>query len=152
MKNAKVLIFTLGREEFALEVKYISSIEPYYDITNIPGVSSMMLGVISLRGLVTPIIDLKQLLNIEVNEKRKVEDQKILVTNKDNEIIGYLIDVASDVIDINRTDIQPTPEIFKQKNESYVQGIFKINGRIIKILNSNCLLGTIGKKSENNYC
>lgn len=128
----KVISFSLKDEEYAIPVKIVGSIERMQQITRVPKTSKHIKGVINLSGVVTPIIDLRKRFGIEdqpYNESTRI----IIVYFKDIEI-GIIVDAAKDVIDIESAAIEPTPEVIGSIDVDYVEGVVKVDNRLLILL------------------
>lgn len=111
----KVIVFQLKDEEFAVSVQQIGSIERIQTITRVPNTAHFVKGVINLRGVVTPIIDLRSRLGIE--EAEYTESTRIIIVNLEDMEVGLIVDAANDVIDISTETIEPAPEVIGAVNE-----------------------------------
>lgn len=137
-KYLKVIVFQLKDEEYAIEVDYVTSIEKMQKITRIPGVPSYIKGVMNLRGVIIPVVDLRSRFQLE--EIDYEENTRILVLNKDGDEIGFIVDGANDVIDISSTDIEPTPEVVGGVKEEYLRGVVKMGDRLFTLLHLEKIL------------
>ncbi|MDA3129253.1 chemotaxis protein CheW [Aliibacillus thermotolerans] len=137
-KDLKVIVFQLKDEEYAIEVDYVTSIEKMQKITRIPGVPSYIKGVMNLRGVIIPVVDLRSRFQLE--EIDYEENTRILVLNKDGDEIGFIVDGANDVIDISSTDIEPTPEVVGGVKEEYLRGVVKMGDRLFTLLHLEKIL------------
>ncbi|WP_035425577.1 chemotaxis protein CheW [Halalkalibacterium ligniniphilum] len=133
MKNLKVIVFQLKDEEYAIEVDYVQSIERMQPVTRIPGTPSFVTGVMNLRGVITPIINLRK--RFEIEEKEYDEATRILVISTENLEIGFIVDGANDVIDIPTEKIEPTPEVVGGVEAEYLRGVVKLDNRLFTLLN-----------------
>ncbi|MDV2885750.1 chemotaxis protein CheW [Alkalihalophilus pseudofirmus] len=129
----KVIVFQLKDEEYAIEVDYIQSIERMQPVTRIPSTYPFVTGVMNLRGVITPIINLRKRFGIE--EKGLDEATRILVIQKGDIEIGFIVDGANDVIDIPVDKIEPTPEVVGGVEAEYLRGVVKLNKRLFTLLN-----------------
>jgi purine-binding chemotaxis protein CheW len=129
----KVIVFQLKDEEYAIEVDYIQSIERMQPVTRIPSTYPFVTGVMNLRGVITPIINLRKRFGIE--EKGLDEATRILVIQKGDIEIGFIVDGANDVIDIPVDKIEPTPEVVGGIEAEYLRGVVKLNKRLFTLLN-----------------
>ena len=129
----KVIVFQLKDEEYAIEVDYIQTIERMQPVTRIPGTFPFVTGVMNLRGVITPIINLRKRFNIEVKEFDQAT--RILVISKDDLEIGLIVDGANDVIDVPEDKIEPTPEVVRGIEADYLRGVVKLNNRLFTLLN-----------------
>ncbi|WP_100404946.1 chemotaxis protein CheW [Bacillus solitudinis] len=132
-KDIKVIIFQLKDQEYAIEVDYIQSIERMQPVTRIPRTFPFITGVMNLRGVITPIINLRKRFGVE--DKEYDEATRILVVSKENLEIGFIVDGANDVIDIPVEKIEPTPEVIDGIEAEYLRGVVKIGNRLFTLLN-----------------
>lgn len=129
----KVIVFQLNDEEYCIPVNEVRSIEKLQHITRVPRTAPYVKGVINLRGVVTPIIDLRirfQLGQMSYNESTRV----IIVAIGDMEV-GLVVDAANDVIDIDTTTVEPPPEVVGGIESDYLKGVIKIDRRLLILLN-----------------
>ncbi|WP_047984863.1 chemotaxis protein CheW [Ornithinibacillus californiensis] len=128
----KVIVFQLKDEEFAVSVQQIGSIERIQTITRVPNTADFVKGVINLRGVVTPIIDLRSRLGIEATDFN--ESTRIIIVNLDEIDVGLIVDAANDVIDIPIDSIEPAPEVIGAVNDDYIEGVAKLENRLLILL------------------
>ncbi|WP_010093398.1 chemotaxis protein CheW [Ornithinibacillus scapharcae] len=128
----KVIVFQLKDEEFAVSVQQIGSIERIETITRVPNTAKFVKGVINLRGVVTPIIDLRSRLGIE--ESDYTESTRIIIVYLDDMEVGLIVDAANDVIDISTDAIEPAPEVIGAVNADYIEGVAKLENRLLILL------------------
>ncbi|EJW15582.1 chemotaxis protein CheW [Paenibacillus alvei] len=142
-EELKVVVFTLGEEEYGIEVEKVKTIERMLPITRVPKTYDFIKGVINLRGVVVPVIELRGrfgLPSAEVTEQSRI----IIVAYEDLEV-GFIVDSANDVIDIIDEDIEPAPEVVGGIQAKYLRGVAKIgDNRLLIMLN----LAEVLNKSE----
>lgn len=126
------LTFSLGEEEYALELEVVNEIIKPRDVTDIPRVPSFIRGVISLRGIVVPIFDLRGRLNIGVVEPGPTT--RIVVCQQDEKIAGLLVDSINQVVTIPGNRIEPPPTVLSGLDRDFVEGVGRINGRMLILL------------------
>mgnify|MGYP001462558823 CR=1 FL=1 len=132
-KVKKVIVFKLKDEEYALSIEQVSSIERYQTITRVPQTAPFVKGVINLRGVVTPIIDLRARFGIE--EIEPTEQSRIVIVYFDDMEVGLIVDVANDVIDIPEDIVEEPPEVVGAVNVDYIEGVAKMGDRLLILLN-----------------
>ncbi|WP_191556406.1 chemotaxis protein CheW [Metabacillus idriensis] len=137
-KQMKMIVFQLNHEEYGIPVDKVRSIEKIQTFTRVPGTEPFVKGVINLRGIVTPIIDLRTRFNLE--QKPFTESTRIIVASLDQFEVGLIVDAANDVIDLVLNDVEPAPEVVGAVEADYVEGIAKIDRRLIIILDLNKVL------------
>jgi purine-binding chemotaxis protein CheW len=133
LNEQKVIIFQLKDEEYAVPVQEVKSIERMQHITRIPRTVPFVKGVINLRGVVTPIIDLRSRFDIE--ETGYTDSTRIIIVSVGTIEAGLIVDSANDVIDLEAESIEPPPEVVGGVDAEYIQGVAKIEKRLLILLN-----------------
>lgn len=137
--DLKVIVFQLKDEEYGIPVQSVKSIERMQYITRVPGVSKFVKGVVNLRGVVTPIIDLRIRFGIE--EVSYSESTRIIIVVVNEELeVGLIVDAANDVIDIPDGGIEPPPEVVGSIEAEYLNGVAKLERRLLILLNLSKVL------------
>lgn len=145
LEDFKSVVFRVGNEEFGLPIQQVLSIERMQSITAVPKMPKYVVGVINLRGIVTPIVDLrKALLEREAQEK---DTTRIIVVNVDDNPIGLVVDAATDVLDIPPDSIQQL-NLSRDYHAAYLLGIAKLNARLLILIDINNLLQNITTLDE----
>lgn len=134
----KVIVFQLKEEEYGVPVKYVGSIERMQNITRVPRTPEFVKGVINLRGVVTPIIDLRERFDLETAEY--TDSTRIIIVNIDDKEVGMIVDGANDVIDIPESTIEPPPEVVGSVEADYIHGVAKLDKRLLILLNLDKVL------------
>ncbi len=128
----KVIVFQLKDEEYAVSVQQVGSIERIEPITRVPQTADFVKGVINMRGVVTPIIDLRKRFGIEETEFS--DSTRIIIVYMDDIEVGLIVDAANDVIDIPESAIEPAPEVVGSVDVDYIQGVAKLENRLLILL------------------
>lgn len=132
VRNRKVIVFQLNDEEYAVSVTQVGSIERIQPITRVPQTADFVKGVINLRGVVTPVIDLRVRFNME--QKDFDELSRIIIVYMDDMEVGLIVDEANDVIDIPEDTIEPPPEVVGTVDVDYIEGVAKLENRLLILL------------------
>jgi purine-binding chemotaxis protein CheW len=140
----KSIVFQLNNEEYALPVEMVGSIERMADITRVPRTDKFVKGVLNLRGVVTPIIDLRARFGFEFINY--TESTRMIIIHPNGMDVGLIVDAAYDVIDIPINDIEPAPEIVGAVEIDYIKGVAILDDRLLILLNIEKVLS----KSERN--
>jgi purine-binding chemotaxis protein CheW len=138
LEDVKVIVFRLQSEEYGVEVQQVKSIERLDHITRIPKTPKFVRGVINLRGVVTPIIDLRERFDLEQTEN--TEGSRIIVVAVNDLEVGLIVDSANDVIDIPLNAIEPPPKVVGGVEAVYLRGVAKLQDRLLILLNLNRVL------------
>ncbi|MFY0759021.1 chemotaxis protein CheW [Metabacillus dongyingensis] len=137
-KQMKMIVFQLNHEEYGISVDKVRSIEKIQVITRVPGTKPFVIGVINLRGIVTPVIDLRT--RFDMQQMPFSDSSRIIVAALDQYEVGLIVDAANDVIDLEMDEIEPAPEVVGAVEDDYVEGVAKIDRRLIIILDLNKVL------------
>lgn len=127
------LSFSLGSEDYALDISMIREILKPREITAIPRVPDFLLGIISLRGNIIPIFDLKRRLGLGVVTVD--EDSRIIVCQEGDLLAGLLIDRITQVTSISEEGIEPPPAIFSGRDRAFLDGVGRVQGKVLILLN-----------------
>lgn len=142
-EEIKVIVFKLGEEEYGIEVDKVQTIERMMPITRVPKTYSFIKGVINLRGVVIPVIDLRGRFGIE--EAEHTDQTRIIIVAVNEMEVGFIVDSANDVIDLERSSIDTPPDVVGGVKAKYLDGVAKIGEeRLLIMLN----LSEVLNKSE----
>jgi purine-binding chemotaxis protein CheW len=131
-QSEKYLLFNLGKEEYGIDIARITAIEELQKITAIPDMPEYVRGVINLRGKVIPAVDLRLRFGIE---EREYDDRTcIIIVSVNENTIGLIVDIVSEVHEISKNDIGPPPS-FKNASgkDQYIEGLAR-KGEEVKII------------------
>jgi purine-binding chemotaxis protein CheW len=129
----KIIVFQLGEEEYGISVEEVQSIEKIQHITRVPGVKEYVKGVINLRGVIIPIIDLRT--RFKLQEQLNHELTRIIMIRLNDIEAGLIVDAANDVVDIDEKTIASVPDTVDGTAAEYLNGVVKVGSRLIVLLN-----------------
>ncbi|QAY65616.1 chemotaxis protein CheW [Paenibacillus protaetiae] len=133
-EEVKVIVFALADEEYGIEVDKVRTIERMMPITRVPKTPAFVKGVINLRGIVVPVIDLRG--RFQLQETEPTDNSRIIVVAVNEMEVGFIVDSANDVIDIDTDTIDSPPEVVGGIKAKYLHGIAKIgDNRLLIMLN-----------------
>ncbi|QOY34493.1 chemotaxis protein CheW [Anaerobacillus isosaccharinicus] len=138
MNEIKVIVFQLKDEEYGVEVHQVKSIERMQHITRVPRTTDFVKGVINLRGVVTPIIELRNRFGIEQIET--TDSTRIIIVAVGNMEVGLIVDAANDVVDIPTDLVEPPPQVVGGIEADYLRGVAKMEKRLLILLNLDKVL------------
>ena len=131
--SRQYLAFNLGDEEYALDIKQISEIIKVREFTDIPRAPGFILGIISLRGVVVPVFDLRLRLNLGVSEL--MPTTRIVVCQNEDVSVGLLVDSINQVVNLIDDEVEPPPGVLSGLDREMVSGLGRYQGRMIILLN-----------------
>jgi purine-binding chemotaxis protein CheW len=135
--DRELIAFRIGDQEFCVNIMSVREIRGWTPATAMPHSPAHMKGVINLRGVVLPIIDLSARLGMKPAEPsvRHV----IIVAQVRRKVVGLLVDAVSDILTVTDDNIQPTPEISSEIERQFAQGILAIEKRMICLVELEAL-------------
>ena len=136
----ELLTFTLGSEEYAIDILRVQEIRGYDQVTAIANSPAFIKGVINLRGAIVPIIDLR----IKFNLPGVTYDQftVVIILNVMKRIIGVVVDSVSDVIALAHGAIKPPPEFGSTFNTEYLMGLATVEERMLILVDIERLMSS----------
>lgn len=141
MGEVQLVAFVLENEEFAVDIKQVSEVLKITKITPLPRSIDFIEGVINLRGEIIPVIDLCKKFGLERNDRRGESGRIIIVEIGDDEV-GLIVDAVTEVIRLPKNSIQLPPTDVAGTRNDLIQGIGKMDERLIIILNLEKILTT----------
>lgn len=137
--NNEYVIFKLNGEHYGIEIKNVENIEKLIPITRVPYTENFVEGVVNLRGVIIPVVDLRKRFNIPA---RILDDEsRIIIVNLAEIKIGMIVDSSSEVLKLDREDIDAAPIIRGNSGTEFIREIGKSEGRIIMLIDLNKVLG-----------
>ncbi|MDE2579870.1 MAG: chemotaxis protein CheW, partial [Hyphomicrobiales bacterium] len=141
---AKVIAFRIGEQEYCVDVMSVWEIRCWTPATPLPHSPGFVRGVINLRGVVLPIIDLAARLGFPARDN--VAQQVVIVARVGERTIGVLVDAVSDILQISPDLVQPPPDIYDPMKETFIRGVLVTEGRMISLI---CLENVLPAQERN---
>jgi len=140
--SQQYLTFMLANEEYGVDILTVQELRGWEETTPIPNTPSFVLGVINLRGVVIPIIDLRDRFGLE---KIPYGPTTVVIIVKVNaggkeRVVGMVVDAVSEVYDIRKEDMQPPPEMDGAISVDFVTGLATMNEEMVILLDINRLI------------
>lgn len=132
VQTLQFLTFTLGEEEYGVDIMSVREIKAWSDVTRLPNSPKYMLGVMNLRGIIIPIFDLRARFGGENTQPHA--KNVIIVVALEKRLTGILVDTVSDIVDTTQTDIKPPPTADLNIDERYLHGLISLDERMIVLL------------------
>ena len=130
--------FSLGNEEFGVDILKIQEIIRFMDITRVPRAPHFVEGVINLRGKVIPIIDMRKRFGMEPRTHDK--DTRIIVIEACEMVVGFIVDAVSEVLRISTDTVENPPSIVAGMDSEYISGVGKLEDRLLILLDLDKLM------------
>ena len=120
-QGGEFLTFRLGAEEYGIDILRVQEIRSYEQPTRIANAPSFIKGVVNLRGVIVPIIDLRLKLGCDSAEYNTFT--VVVVLNVRGRVVGAVVDSVSDVLELSKEEIKPAPELSSSVDASFITGI-----------------------------
>ncbi|WP_241622762.1 chemotaxis protein CheW [Rosenbergiella australiborealis] len=139
-QNQEYLIFTLGKEEYGIDILKVQEIRGYDHVTRIANTPKFIKGVTNLRGVIVPIIDLR----IKFAQKKVDynDNTVVIVLNLAERVVGIVVDGVSDVLALSPEDIRAAPEFSVTLSTEYLTGLGAYGERMIILVDIHKLLNS----------
>ncbi len=126
------LTFRLGSEEYGIEILKVQEIRGYDSITQIANAPEFIKGVVNLRGIIVPIIDLR--IKFRLGEANYDQFTVVIILNVAGRVMGIVVDGVSDVINLEHDQIRSTPEFGSVIDTEYIIGLGTVDERMLILI------------------
>jgi purine-binding chemotaxis protein CheW len=142
--DEQYLTFELSGEIYAIDILRIQEIKGWNKVTSVPNSPYYLQGVINLRGLIVPIVDLRKRFAMDVvpyTQTTVVIVMKVYSDTQDR-TMGIIVDAVSDVHNIKKESIKPAPVMHGAINNDFIQGLAKVDNKMIIVVDIDALLNS----------
>ncbi|WP_136515905.1 chemotaxis protein CheW [Geomonas edaphica] len=136
--SVELLCFRVASEEYAISIMDIKEIIKPREVTEVPRVPSFVRGILSLRGNIIPVFDIKARLGLA--DGAVSERERIVVVKRENGYAGVLVDEVVQVVRIAEGGIEPPPVVLEGIDREFVLGIGRVSGRMLILLDMEKVL------------
>lgn len=142
LKESKMemVSFWLGNQEFCMNIQAVREIRGWTEETELPDSPEHIRGVINLRGVVLPVLDLGAKMRMHPSEP--AGRHVIVVVQIQTQMVGLLVDAVSSIFEINEIEIKPKPMLADATDFCLISGFLNQKDRMVKIVNVENLLAT----------
>jgi len=136
--GCQYLTFQLGDELYGVDILRVQDIKGYTTVTKIPNTLPHIKGVLNLRGTIVSIVELRTKFGMPTIDYTMFT--VIVAVDVKEKIMGLVVDAVSDVLNIDRKDIRPSPQFGAKVHVSFLNGIGKFTDKLVALLNMDRLL------------
>lgn len=139
------LTFRLGSEEYGIDILKVQEIRSYEPPTKIANAPAYLKGVVNLRGVIVPIVDLRVKFNcVKADGQAEIDSfTVVIVLNVKGRVVGAVVDSVSDVMQLAEQMIQPAPEMSSSiVDTTYITGIANVSDRLLILMDIESLMGS----------
>ena len=138
--GGEFLTFRLGAEEYGIDILKVQEIRSYEPPTRIANAPAFIKGVVNLRGVIVPIVDLRLRLGCESAEYSALT--VVIVLNVKGRVVGAVVDSVSDVLELGKDAIKPAPEMASAVDASFITGIGSVGERMLILMDIEALMAS----------
>lgn len=132
MSARQLVVFTINGEEFGIDIDRINSIEKMLEIFKIPNTPEYIEGLVNLRGKVHTVFNLRKRFKLPCPQFD--ENTKTIMANTSASIVGIIVDEVKEIVKVEENDFENTPQALSNLSERFLDGIAKIESRVIMLL------------------
>ena len=140
LSNNEFLTFTLGSEEYGIDILKVQEIRGYDAVTRIANTPAFIKGVINLRGSIVPIVDLR--IKFTLSQVTYDPFTVVIILNLGKRVMGIVVDSVSDVLTLSSTQISPTPELSAALDTRYILGLGTVDQRMLILVDIEKLMSS----------
>jgi len=137
-KQKQIIVFRVGREDYGLEIEKIQEVIRMKTIKKLPRSPKFVLGVMNLRGIIIPVIGLRQKFGLE--EVPYNEYTRIVVVNHNNKMVGMVVDEVNKVLNIPEENIDENPDMLRDNTRALVRGVAKLEDQVVILVEVDYLI------------
>ena len=134
------LAFTLGREEYGIDILKVQEIRGYEQVTRIANAPEFVKGVVNLRGIIVPIVDMR--IKFQLGEPTYDQFTVVIILNIGGRVMGMVVDSVSDVITLQAEQIKPAPAMGTAFNTDYLIGLGTLDERMLILIDIDKLMSS----------
>ncbi len=134
------LTFRLGSEEYGMDILKVQEIRGYDAITQISNAPEFIKGVVNLRGIIVPIIDMR--IKFELGNVEYDEFTVVIILNVSGRVAGIVVDGVSDVLSLDLEQMKATPEFGSVIDTEYIMGLGTVEERMLILIDIEKLMGS----------
>ncbi len=134
----ELLTFTLGNEEYGIDILKVQEIRGYDAVTTIANTPDFIKGVINLRGIIVPIVDMR--IKFRLGKVEYDQFTVVIILNIAKRVVGIVVDGVSDVIALTAEQLKPAPEFNSGVDTQYIMGLGTVDDRMIIVMDIEKLM------------
>src|SRR5574340_400217 len=134
----ELLTFTLGNEEYGIDILKVQEISSYEAVTTIANTPDFIKGVINLRGIIVPIVDMR--IKFRLGQVEYDQFTVVIILNIANRVVGIVVDGVSDVIALTAEQLKPAPEFSAGLDTQYIMGLGTVDEHMIIVMDIEKLM------------
>lgn len=138
--GSEFLAFTLAKEEYGIDILKVQEIRGYEAVTRIANAPEFVKGVVNLRGIIVPIVDMR--IKFKLGEPTYDQFTVVIILNINDRVMGMVVDSVSDVITLSAEQIKPAPEMGTTFSTDYLVGLGTLDERMLILIDIEKLMSS----------
>ena len=134
------LAFTLGREEYGIDILRVQEIRGYEPVTRIANAPDFIKGVVNLRGTIVPVVDMR--IKLDLGTPTYDQFTVVIILNIGGRVVGMVVDSVSDVTTLSAEQVKPSPEIGTSFDSDYLIGLGTLGDRMLILVDIDRLMSS----------
>ena len=140
VKALEFLSFTLGQEDYGIDIQKVQELRGYDTVTRIANAPEHIKGVVNLRGIIVPIVDMR--IKFNLGAPTYDEFTVVIILNIGGRVMGMVVDGVSDVITLKPEQIKPAPSIGSVLDTEYLMGLGTLDERMLILIDLDRLMSS----------
>ncbi len=134
------LSFQLGEEEYGIDILAVREIRAYEKPTRIANTPAFICGVINLRGVIVPIVDMRIKFGLAAPQYNSLT--VVIILKVANRVVGIVVDSVSDVVPLKQDEIHPAPKFNSRIQASFIRGLATVQERMLILMDIEDLMAS----------
>jgi purine-binding chemotaxis protein CheW len=143
--DAEFVTFFAGGQSFSLDIGHVREIRRWTAVTPLPHAPREVLGVMNLRGSVIPIYDLSARFGLGITQENP--RNVVVVATIDNQTVGLLVEAVSEILSVDRTKIQDTPDIRSESTRASITGVIPLEDGMTRVIDLAAVIQSRGRQA-----
>ncbi len=147
-KSTQYATFYLGNRLYGIDVMQVQEVTQALPVTVIRLAPSFVKGLINLRGQISTAIGLRELFELNTEE---VKENMTVVCRIDGNLLSLLVDRIGDVVEVNKKDYEPTPDLIPSSIKRFMKGVYKTDGPILSVIGVDNIIAELTGRNEQSH-
>ena len=139
-EREEFLTFTLGKEEYGIEILKVQEIRSYEQVTTIANAPEFIKGVVNLRGIIVPIVDMR--IKFNLGDVKYTEFTVVIILNVGGRVVGMVVDGVSDVASLGEDQVRAAPDFSSSFDVKYITGLGVVDERMLILVDIEKLMSS----------
>lgn len=136
--QTEIVCFTVEAQDYCIDIVHVLEICGWASTTSLPHAPDFVVGMMNLRGTVLPVVDLSLRLGFARTDPG--ERHVIIVVRIEQKTVGLLVEAVSDIMTIDETRMQPTPEVSSARTQAFIRGIHSVGDKLVRAIDMDEVL------------